>query len=53
MTKKIFTLSISTTFFLSGCFSGFQNKKEDPKILTHVVLCWLKDAGNSEQRDGL
>ena len=51
MTKKIFTLSISTTLFFSGCFSGFQNKKEDPKILTHVVLCWLKDAGNSEQRD--
>ena len=39
------------TLFFSGCFSGFQNKKEDSKILTHVVLCWLKDAGNSEQRD--
>ena len=51
MTKKYLPFLLLLSLFFSGCFSGFQNKKEDPKILTHVVLCWLKDAGNSEQRD--
>ena len=51
MIKKYLPFLLLLSLFFSGCFSGFQNKKEDPKILTHVVLCWLKDAGNSEQRD--
>lgn len=51
MTKKYLPFLLLLSLFFSGCFSGFQNKKEDPKILSHVVLCWLKDAGNSEQRD--
>ena len=51
MTKKYLPFILVLPLFFSGCFSGFQNKKEDTKILTHVVLCWLKDAGNSEQRD--
>ena len=51
MIKKYLLFLLVLPLFFSGCFSGFQNKKEDPKILTHVVLCWLKDAGNSEQRD--
>ena len=51
MIKKYLPFLLLLSLFFSGCFSGFQNKKEDSKILTHVVLCWLKDAGNSEQRD--
>ena len=51
MIKKYLPFLLVLPLFFSGCFSGFQNKKEDTKILTHVVLCWLKDAGNSEQRD--
>ena len=51
MIKKYLLFLLVLPLFFSGCFSDFQNKKEDPKILTHVVLCWLKDAGNSEQRD--
>ena len=38
-------------FFFTSCFSGFQNKKKDSKILTHVVLCWLKNEGNFEERN--
>ena len=51
MIKKYLLFLLVLPLFFSGCFSGFQNKKEDSKILTHVVLCWLKDAANSEQRD--
>ena len=51
MIKKYLLFLLVLPLFFSGCFSGFQNKKEDPKILSHVVLCWFKDAGNSEQRD--
>ena len=51
MIKKYLLFLLVLPLFFSGCFFGFQNKKEDSKILTHVVLCWLKEAGNSEQRD--
>lgn len=51
MIKKYLPFLLVLPLFFSGCFSGFQNKKEDSTILTHVVLCWLKDAGDSEQRD--
>jgi hypothetical protein len=51
MIKKYLLFLLVLPLFFSGCFSGFQNKKEDTKILTHVVLCWFKDSGNSEQRD--
>ena len=44
-------LFLSGIFLFSGCFSDFQKEKEDPKILTHVVFCWLKEPGNSEQRE--
>ena len=51
MIKFFLNFPLLLLLFFSGCFSDFQNKEDDPKILTHVVLCWLKDAGNSEQRD--
>ena len=49
----IFNLLIffSGIFLFSGCFSDFQKEKEDPKILTHIVFCWLKEPGNVEQRE--
>jgi len=50
MKKKFLTPFLFLTLFFSGCFSGFQKKDEDSKTLTHVVLCWLKEPGNSEQR---
>jgi hypothetical protein len=42
---------LNIAFLLSGCFSDFQKEKEDPKILTHIVFCWLKEPGNREQRE--
>jgi hypothetical protein len=50
MNKKCLTPFLFLTLFLSSCFFGFHKKDEDSKTLTHVVLCWLKEPGNSEQR---
>lgn len=37
--------------FLQGCsFSNYEAVHSDP-VLTHVVLCWLKEPGNVEQRN--
>ena len=46
-----FILLFFSGFLFSGCFSDFQKEKEDPKILTHIVFCWLKEPGNVEQRE--
>lgn len=51
MINKYLPFLLFLPLFFSGCFSDFQNKNEDSKILTHVVLCWLKDPGNGEQRE--
>ena len=51
MKIKLLLFSLLLVVLFSGCFSDFQKEKEDPKILTHVVFCWLKEPGNSEQRE--
>ena len=50
MIEKYLPFIIFLPLFFSGCFSGFQKKNEDSKILTHIVFCWLKEPGNVEQR---
>ncbi len=50
MRRYFFIVQLFFIFLFSGCISKFDKKKNDSKILTHVVLCWLKDPGNSEQR---
>ena len=41
---------ILTLFLLSGCFS-LQLEKNRGHALQHVVLCWLKESGNSQHRE--
>ena len=50
MKRNFFIVQIFFVFLLSGCFTKFEKKSEDSKILTHIVLCWLKDPGNLEHR---
>lgn len=46
----VFFLSLPL-LFLQGCsFSNYEAVHSDP-VLTHVVLCWLKEPGNVEQRN--
>ena len=51
MKIKLLLFSLLLVVLFSGCFSDFQKEKEDPKILTHIVFCWLKEPGNVEQRE--
>ena len=37
--------------FFTGCSYPDERILKDDAILTHVVLCWLKDSGNQEHRD--
>ena len=50
MKRNFSIVQLFFVFLLSGCFSKFEKKSEDSKILTHIVLCWLKDPGNLEHR---
>ena len=50
MKRNFSIVHLFFVFLLSGCFSKFEKKSEDSKILTHIVLCWLKDPGNLEHR---
>ena len=50
MRRNFFIVQLFFVFLLSGCFSKFEKKSKDSKILTHIVLCWLKDPGNLEHR---
>lgn len=51
MKIKLLLFSLLLVVLFSGCFSDFQKEKEGPKILTHIVFCWLKEPGNVEQRE--
>jgi len=46
----MFFLSLPLLFSQGCSFSNYEAVHSDP-VLTHVVLCWLKEPGNVEQRN--
>ena len=46
----MFFLSLPLLFSQGCSFSNYEAVHSDP-VLSHVVLCWLKEPGNVEQRN--
>lgn len=51
MRRILLKHSVIFIFLFGGCFHSNTEPLKSSSVLTHVVLCWLKDSGNQDHRN--